>query len=487
MGDYYVSAAGSDSGSGGLNDPWQTVTRVNAAFDAGLGIGSRVLFNRGDTFYGALRPPHTLDPHSPGWLKIGAYGDAAELQHLCGYKTLNISGGWTQADPDTWSLDYSASAYGTSYGGYDSAQFNTAEGNQNVGFLMVDGVIYGNKFPSLGELADQWDFYSDPTQDKLYVRSTANPTTLASDIRCTVELDAILQRSATEISDLKITGYGANGIYVSRGPYIDNTRCRLLRCTIGEIGGSYLTGYPTTVRYGGGVNLWTGSTNFYGEFNTIYDCFDVAWTIQGTENGPYAATFTDVTWRRNLTYRNGFTEEYFYIGDSPLGGFHNCLDEYNTNLFAGYGWGGEYRPTDETWRRTFQTFGPWGDDVTVNDLTLRRNIFYDGYSAYTREPIGYSLPGLTSDRNVIFLRPGTKISWEMSETIEQSAEWVARTGREIGSIWGVLPNWPKSSYVSDADVTAALNSLAYVARTGQFVGSTVFPINGPWIGTTANG
>src|SRR5262245_29644696 len=49
---YYVSASGSDSGSGSSTSPWRTVSRVNSQT---LRSGDKVLFQGGKTFSGGLK------------------------------------------------------------------------------------------------------------------------------------------------------------------------------------------------------------------------------------------------------------------------------------------------------------------------------------------------------------------------------------------------------------------------------------------------
>lgn len=427
-----------------------------------MGLNNRVFLRRGDTFPGLLRPPTNLNPASPGWLKIGAYG-AGAAPIISGYKILNTASGWVQHDADTWKVDYSAANSGVTYSGYDSAQ-----GDGDVGFLKVDGVIHGVKRSTLAGLADQWDFYSTGTT--LYVRSSAKPTALAADVRCTIDGDGTRMRSGVQLADVAIIGHGACGVRATGEG--GSTRCRLLRCHVAEIGGCYLDGYGDgTTRYGNGVQVWTNSANVYCERNTVHDCYDVAWSIQGGAAGQ-PSTFTDITWRRNLVYRNSQSEEYWYGGSSAVG-FVNCVSEYNTNLFAGYGFGGDTRP-DTNSRVHVLNYG-WGTQTA--DLTLRRNIYYDGRVAFAYSAA--TPTGLDSQRNVVLLRPGTKMLYQDSQTVEQAAAWIALRGREQHSMVGVLPTSGDTS-ISDGDVTTAIASLDQLARTGQQFGGKVIPIHSPW-------
>lgn len=73
---YYFKSTGSDAATG-LSDAqaWQTITKFNSFF-ASLSPGDSVLFNRGDTWYGALTISRSGSSGSP--IIIGAYGTGAK-------------------------------------------------------------------------------------------------------------------------------------------------------------------------------------------------------------------------------------------------------------------------------------------------------------------------------------------------------------------------------------------------------------------------
>jgi len=461
MTDYYISAAGSDSNSGSYSSPWQTLGRANTAFSAsGLGRKDRVLFRRGDTFYGHLSPPSGLDPTKPGWLRISSYGDDSDLPVISGYKILNTAAGWTEHSTGVWKVDYAAGNVGTTFTGNGvGSNYGTAD----VGFIKVDGVIKGVKRASLGALANQWDFYSSGTM--LYVKSSAKPTTLAADVRAAVDDDAARLHACTEVSDITFEGFG-NGIYT---PPTGGTpgRTRVLRCTIREMGGGYIDGL-TEVRYGNGITIWHNAKDVLVEGNTIHDIYDAAYSIQGSG----AVSFENVLIRRNLTYRCSQGEEYTYFsGTGP--GFINCRSEYNTHLFPGYGFGGDTRP-DTSARDGLQSY-QWGDIGSgyTGDVSIRRNVYYDcrsSYSLHARVPLG-----LKSDYNVILLRPGTLLQQGVAYTVSTLAGWLSYSGREAHSQFITLPASGDVD-ISNADVTAALATLNSRVRVGQ-----VLPIHGPWV------
>lgn len=461
MAEYYVSADGDDANDGSIDHPWKTITRVNLAFNGqeNLRHHNRVRFRRGDTFYGCLQFP-SFDASIAGWLRVGAYGTASGQPVICGYKKLNIASGWVQHDANTWKIDYSASAFGVTHTGYDSAQ-----GTGDVGLLKIDGQIWGDNKYTLAELTDQWDYYSDGTT--LYVRSSAKPTSLASEILCNLDLAGVTMNTASELADVTVIGYGALGVSFQGGA----TRCRLLRCTIAEIGGSYLD----TRRYGNGVQAWTGCSDIYCEYNVVRDCYDTAWTIQGGIDDP-TSKFENIMWRRNLTYRCSQAEEYWYDGTGQ--GYINCVSEYNTHLFPGYNWSRGWKNPDGPVLDAVLTYY-WGNpnDLTTGP-TLRRNIFYDPYQNYSYH--AFPPTGMVSDHNYIYMRAGKQIQYQSPQTIEQSAAWAASVGREQHSTFITLPSW-NTEVITDAEISATLTGLDNTALTGQLAGSgKVLPIHAYW-------
>jgi hypothetical protein len=465
MAEYFVSAAGNDSNSGRFSAPWKTLDRVNTAIAAGgeaEDLNNRIRFRRGDTFYGKIRTRNGLQfyPDQRGWLKFGAYGPGA-APVISGYKIFNISGGWVAHDANTWKVDHAAANVGTTFTGNAVA----SETTNQIGFIKVDGVIFGRKKYALADLAQQWDFYTTGTT--LYVRSTARPTTLASDIRGAPDLIGASLYSCVEVSNLIFEGYASHGIST-----IGSERVKVRNCTIREIGGG--DGGVDNRRYGNGFQAYTNTKDMLFEYNTVHDVYDAAWTIQGGVAGvPGTDYFTNITWRRNLTYRCAQAEEYWYEGVGP--GFQNCLSEYNTYLFSGYGFGGDTRP-DQNQRVGQQSYA-WGavppTGYTATDLVIRRNVYYDCRVAFAYN--AYPPLGQESDYNVILLRPNTKMQFQASQTIENAAAWAASVGREQHSQFVVLPA-SNDLAISNADVTAALATLDNRVRVGQ-----VTAIHGPWV------
>lgn len=87
--DYYVSSSGNDSNNGlSTASPWRTIDKINSIFST-LNPGDRILFRRGDTFYGSIIIAKSGVSGSP--ITLGSYG-TGDKPVITGFTTLS---GWT--------------------------------------------------------------------------------------------------------------------------------------------------------------------------------------------------------------------------------------------------------------------------------------------------------------------------------------------------------------------------------------------------------
>ena len=91
--DYYVSSTGNDF-SNGLSEstPWKTISKLNSAL-SGMKPGDRILFRRGDVFYGSLNITSSGTKTNP--IVFGAYGTGANPV-ITGFRTVSS---WTYVKP----------------------------------------------------------------------------------------------------------------------------------------------------------------------------------------------------------------------------------------------------------------------------------------------------------------------------------------------------------------------------------------------------
>ncbi len=103
---YYVDAAkGNDKNTGTTaENAWQTLQKVSST---SLKAGDAVLFRRGQTFYGTLRPNTSGEPAKPIVFDAFGNGDLPIIGGLCRLKQdllPNVALDWVQIKPNIWQL-----------------------------------------------------------------------------------------------------------------------------------------------------------------------------------------------------------------------------------------------------------------------------------------------------------------------------------------------------------------------------------------------
>ena len=100
--DYYVSSTGNDSANGlSSSTPWKTISKVNSEFSR-LNPGDKILFRRGDVFYGTITISRSGTAGSP--ITISSYGTGA-LPRISGFTTIT---GWTSVGGGIYSKTVSS-------------------------------------------------------------------------------------------------------------------------------------------------------------------------------------------------------------------------------------------------------------------------------------------------------------------------------------------------------------------------------------------
>jgi hypothetical protein len=153
MTDYFVNQVDGDDGADGLTTgtAWKTVDKVNSSTFA---AGDTIKFNRGNIWRESLNQPANGVNGNP--VKIDAYG-TGDKPSFRGSDTANVGGSWTQ----------------------ETALYYLSSITADPEVFVHDGAL-GVRRTSKGALANQWDYWWDDPNDRLYVHSTANPTTLAT-------------------------------------------------------------------------------------------------------------------------------------------------------------------------------------------------------------------------------------------------------------------------------------------------------------------
>lgn len=409
---YYVSNAGDDSNDGlSQQSAWATVQKANSALP---GDRSIVLFRRGDTFYGEFSPPAGCE--------VGAYGRGAKPT-LTLYKLLDKPSAWHEHSPGVWMIDLGSP---DTHGGYNTTS------DANIGFLLVDQAVKPALKFDVSELHLPWDFCCDRSSSTLYVKASANPTTLASEIKAAPRGDGsgaaiYCLEYSNNIHHIHVTGSGGHGI---RGL---GSGISIHDCLIDYIGGSILDIGDGHTRFGNGIESWINVSHWTIQNNEIAHVYDVAWTAQGNDPNDGPVSWEDLVLRDNYIHDCGQTVEFWSQSSNPASqGFVRVLVEGNRCERAGYGAFSEVRP-DQDVRVQLLTYLL----QTPVDITIQNNVFDDAYAAFsyhgTEPPAGY-----ITRNNKIMMRAGRLIEFKRPETVEQAATWQALTGREVGSTISIL-------------------------------------------------
>lgn len=157
--------------------------------------------------------------------------------------------------------------------------------------------------------------------------------------------------------------------------------------------------------------------------------------MQGTATAE-AKAWTDIHFRNNRVENCNQTFEMWSAGKATPGSGHiRCTFTDNVCINAGYSWAATIRPDTEGKGTHIMTY----DTELPMDVEVTRNQFIGARDNYLHNSEGWKIPaGLNLHHNTIKLGPGKKTAYRNAETIEQSAQWQARTGQERGSTFGVL-------------------------------------------------
>lgn len=403
---FFISSSGDDSADGlSAQTAWATIQRANSSLP---NDGSVILFRRGDTFCGELNLPFGCE--------VGAFG-VGDRPILTLFKQLNRSEGWVAETAGLWKIDLSSS---DTHDGY------TASSDANIGYLMVDGVVEPALKFDPAELNEPWDFYCDIANHLLYVVASANPTTLAADIKAAPNGNGYgptgrviyCSKGSNEIHDVHVTGSGGCGIG-GTGPDV-----HIHDCLIDYIGGSYLDP-KEGVRYGNAIENWVNVKRWLIENNEIAHVYDAAFSPQGVAGK--SGGWEDLTLRNNHIHDCTQSIEFASWAAAPTArGYQRILVEGNLIERGGYSAFADVRPDQDV--RVFLNSYLW---ETPADITIQNNVFDDVYGTYSyhaREPVG-----LVTRNNTIRMRAGQRIQFQRPETVEEFAAWQEATGREAGS------------------------------------------------------
>lgn len=414
---YYISQIGNDAASGlSPETAWRTTYRL---FERIKG-GDAVLLKRGDTFYGRIALPDGIDPEHR--TVISAYGEG-DKPRINLYKQVTQPSAWTEISPFVWRMDLTD---------IDVCGGDVYTDDANVGFLYIDGRIYGDRCFKLSELRNYWQFYCEGRY--VYVCCGHNPNTLTDCVCFAVGGDGLRLGNHSEVRGLDIFGGGCHGIV---GGVCDAV---ISDCDIHEFGGSLLDPASSSeVRFGNGIEFWCGGRDISVENNRISNIYDVGVTMQGFPTPDRG--WDNVVYRGNIFWSNEQNLEIWTNDQKGGEGIRNCFFRGNICLDAGRGWSHNVRPNKDAGVHLLL----YATLCKRHGIVIEHNVFCDPFTAlYYKsfgEPDGEIPPDYVTRNNVIFLRKDALLidrKYRYSEA--QWDNFVVDLKKEIGSTVYLLPD-----------------------------------------------
>ena len=391
---YYVSNDGNDENDGKTPETsWKTIDRVNKEQ---LSSGDGVRFKRGDLFRGTIL--------SQNGVTYCAYGEGEKPKFYAWNKNLGDASLWTlyNEENNIWKLNEKILDCGT-------LVFN---GGEKHSYKHIPSYRYGKfycrwkenvEFDLTKELEGDLDIYwyfednftTEPSKGEdfpipvvdetcfgdLYLRcDKGNPGEVYKDIEA-VPRTCIVR--VWSIDDVKVDNLCMKYANFAVSAFAPNVKgLHVTNCEIGWIGGciqTYMATDPNytpekrggVTRYGNGIEVYGGCTDFLVDNNYIYQVYDAGATHQVTTFGD-KFIMKDVCYSNNLMEHCVYSIEYFLEERAKdTGSIMDTIEIKNNILrYGGYGWGQQRHNT-----YTPSLIKGWSYDNTAKNFKIHNNIF----------------------------------------------------------------------------------------------------------------
>jgi hypothetical protein len=378
---FYVDAeAKNDRDGSSPNDAWNSLTQVNRAK---LMPGDRILFKRGHTWRGQLIPQ---SGNTTGVITYGAFGEGPKPTIL-GSASASRAEDWEPAGIAIWAT--------------------TAALDVDVGNIIFDhGVATGVKKWKEADLRNDGDYFYDPSTRRVKLRFAINPAKKFKNIELALRRHIIDQsnRNYAAYENLDLRYGAAHGIGGGSTHHIT-----VRNCDLSYIGGGHqmtrADGVP--VRFGNGIEFWSGAKNCLVEGCRIWEIYDAALTNQGDGTNVQE----NITYRRNIIWNSEYSFEYWNRGPSSL--TRNIVFEHNICVDAGYGWGYRQRPDPNGRHLMF-----YDNSAMTTNIVIRYNIFCRAKDSLMRLHGRDWTAALSMDYNCWHQPQGPLILWGQNKIFE---------------------------------------------------------------------
>ena len=312
---YYVAANGTSKDGTSINEP-MSLEQANKKTYYG---NERVLFKRGDIFYGIIK--FVVKASEKELFYIGTYGEG-DKPIISGANIITATNAWKLDESNIYKLDLSK------FEDFDGIGYLSDE-YYNVGFLFDNNKIYGNRKENKIDLENENDFYCN--DNYLYLFSDVNPN--ERKLRFVSNYNLVNISSNTIIDGLKIENTGGHGIVKKTYP-ISNVYIK--DCIVQNIGGA-VNILSTFSRYGNAIEFWNGAENVLIENNIVRNSYDAGITLQGHEG-----KFININIRDNILISNCCSFELWASQKAEAIENTNIYKNYIIN--DGKGWAQSVRP-----------------------------------------------------------------------------------------------------------------------------------------------
>ena len=329
---YYISSEGTSEDGTDMNNPMSLETANKKTYYG----NDKVLFERGDTFYGVCN--FNVIASANNMFYIGNYGDEnLELPIISGANVVTDSSVW-QYYNGLYRIDIS------DYDNFDEGIKDKANNIYNIAFIVDENDnIYADRKDSLSEITS--DFQYSVIDNYLYFRTNNNPTEELGILKIIPRTTLLYLSSNTVLDGLILENAGAHGIvrrtYPMSNVYIQN-------CILRNIGGS-IESDNGTIRYGNGIQFWNQAKNTVVTKCIFKNIYDAAYTLQGDN---VTGGFENNICTDCIFINCSYPSEFFVYKDDSVASctFKNNIYENNLIINQGNGYGFELQCPNQTLR-----------------------------------------------------------------------------------------------------------------------------------------
>ena len=349
---FYISKDGVSEDGTDINNPMSLDTAKKKKYKG----GDKILFKRGDIFYGQVSFSISATEDNP--VLISSYGEGKN-PIISVAKIINNPDAWSYYDDNIFKIDLTDK---NNFEGYEETDSDSCD----IGFFTTDdGSIWGNRRENLDALQSENDFYCDGKY--FYIKSTQNPTKSLGKMKLATKKDLLALYNYTDVSNLTLEYTSSNAI-VKRSYPIYNVY--LHDCIINFIGGSFQRG--TNSRYGNAIEFLGGSSNIIIENNLIKNVYDAGITLQGSTD-----SWNNISIRNNIIINACYSFELWASENSK--GMNNIEIYNNITINQGKGWAQEVRPNP--YNSANYVFYSYGEDANM-DINIHDNEYYNSERLY---------------------------------------------------------------------------------------------------------